>query len=48
MNVVYTASPADGLDVTLDDQHDDWRLLQAPAPDLHEYVREYVTTYGLL
>jgi colanic acid biosynthesis protein WcaH len=48
VNVVYEVSPADGLDVTLDDQHDDWRLLRAPDPDLHEYVRRYVSAYDLL
>jgi len=48
VNVVYEASPVDGLDVTLDDQHDDWRLLRAPDPELHEYVRGYVAAYDLL
>lgn len=48
VNVVFLVRPTDGLTITLDDQHDDWRLLQSPDPSLHEYVREYVETYDLL
>ncbi len=48
VNVVYQASPVDGLDIALDDQHDDWRLLGEPDPALHEYVRRYLSTYELL
>jgi colanic acid biosynthesis protein WcaH len=53
VNVVFRARPADDavdadgtLGVTLDDQHDDWRLLRAPEADLHEYVRQYLSAAG--
>ncbi len=48
INVVHEVTPADGLDVTLDDQHDDWRLLSEREPGLHEYVCEYLDAYDLL
>ncbi|PSQ31857.1 hypothetical protein BRD09_04555 [Halobacteriales archaeon SW_10_68_16] len=41
-------TPADGLDVTLDDQHDDWRLLTERERGLHEYVEAYLDAYDLL
>lgn len=47
VNVVFEVSPTGGLEVSLDEQHDDWRLLQEPDPDLHEYVRRYVERYDL-
>lgn len=47
VNVVHAVVPSDGLDVTLDDQHDDWRLLREPEPGLHEYVRRYLDSYDL-
>jgi len=47
VNVVFEVSPTDGLDVTLDDQHDDWQLLAEPDPSLHEYVRKYIERYEL-
>jgi len=45
--VVYRVTPTDGLDVDLDDQHDDWRLLCEPEPGLHEYVRAYLSRFDL-
>jgi colanic acid biosynthesis protein WcaH len=48
VNVVYEASPVGGLEVTLDDQHDGWRLLRASESSLHEYVCEYLDTYDLV
>jgi colanic acid biosynthesis protein WcaH len=48
VNVVFQVRPEGEFAVTLDDQHDDWRLLAAPEPDLHEYVREYLEAYDLL
>lgn len=47
VNVVYEVS-SETLDVTLDDQHDRWRMLSEPEADLHEYVREYLSAYDLL
>lgn len=46
--IVYRVEPTDGLDVTLDDQHDDWRLLREPESTLHEYVRRYLDRWDLL
>ena len=48
VNVVFLVSPTDGLDITLDSQHDDWRLVHAVDETHHEYVREYVETHDLL
>lgn len=46
VNVVFRARPAAALDVSLDDQHDAWRLVSAPEPELHEYVRRYLVDAG--
>ena len=46
--VVYRVEPTDDLDVTLDDQHDEWRLLRTREPGLHEYVRAYLDRWALL
>lgn len=48
VNVVFLVSPTDGLDITLDSQHDDWRLVRSLDDSAHEYVREYVSAYELL
>lgn len=48
VNIVYEVSPTDGLDVSLDDQHDEWRLLRTREPDLHQYVQQYLADYDLL
>lgn len=49
VNVIYRAIPANSDPViALDDQHSDYRWLAEPEPDLHEYVRAYVTDYDLL
>lgn len=48
VNVVYRVHPEDEFAVTLDDQHDDWRLLADPDPGLHEYVQEYLAAHDLL
>lgn len=49
VNVVYRASPRQDTDeIELDKQHSDYRFLTEAEPDLHEYVREYLTTYDLL
>jgi colanic acid biosynthesis protein WcaH len=46
--VVYRVTPAPPVEVTLDDQHDGWRILREPEADCHEYVREYVDRFDLL
>ena len=46
--IVYLVEPTGGLDVTLDDQHDDWRLLRTREPGLHEYVHAYLDRWALL
>jgi colanic acid biosynthesis protein WcaH len=49
VNVVYRATPASAAyDIELDDQHEAYRFLTELEPDLHEYVREYLTSYELL
>lgn len=49
VNVVYRATPVDDeLGVALDDQHSAYRWLSEPDPELHDYVRAYVSDYGLL
>lgn len=46
--VVYRVEPAGDLDVTLDDQHVDWRLLRTRESGLHEYVGAYLDRWDLL
>jgi len=48
VNVVYEVSQTGALDVSLDDQHDDWRLVREPEQGLHEYVTRYLAEYDLL
>ena len=47
VNVVFLVRPVDGLDVALDSQHDDWRLVHEATDRYHEYVREYVESHDL-
>lgn len=43
VNTVFRVSPSGhDFEITLDDQHDDYRILTEPDGDLHEYVRRYV------
>lgn len=47
VNVVFRAGPvADEFELTLDDQHDDFRFVSGPEPGLHEYVRQYLRDAG--
>ncbi|MEF8775282.1 MAG: NUDIX domain-containing protein [Haloarculaceae archaeon] len=46
--VVYRIEPRADLDVTLDDQHDDWRLLRTRESGLHQYVQAYLDRWDLL
>jgi colanic acid biosynthesis protein WcaH len=49
VNLVYRVAPADAdPDVTLDDQHEDWRVVTERESGLHEYVRRYVEDHDLL
>ncbi|WP_340101660.1 NUDIX domain-containing protein [Salinibaculum salinum] len=48
VNVVFLVTPAGDLNITLDSQHDEWRVVRSPDPSLHDYVSEYITTYNLL
>lgn len=48
VNVVYRATPTDpDPDVTLDEQHGDYRWLAERNSDLHEYVLQYLDDAGL-
>ena len=47
--IVYrleTEASAD--DLTLDEQHDDFRILRSREPSLHQYVEAYLDRFGLL
>lgn len=48
VNIVYLAIPVDAdPTIELDDQHTDYRYLNAVEPDLHEYVREYFDEFDI-
>jgi len=49
VNIVFLAAPAaDEFEIELDEQHSEYRFLTETEPGLHEYVREYIDTYGLV
>ena len=49
VNTVFHVEPVrEEYDITLDDQHTDYRFLTAVEDDLHEYVRLYLTDNDLL
>lgn len=49
VNVVYLATPASAsFEIELDDQHTAHRFVTESDPDLHEYVREYLSEYDLV
>ncbi|MDX1748248.1 MAG: NUDIX domain-containing protein [Halobacteriales archaeon] len=47
VNVVFRGTPAaDEFEVTLDEQHDDYRFVSTPEPGLHEYMKRYLADAG--
>lgn len=47
VNVVFRATPADSeLDIELDEQHDAYRFVSTPDPELHEYMQRYLSDAG--
>jgi hypothetical protein len=49
VNVPFRVTPVDDdFDITLNDQHDDYRFVTELEADLHEYVRQYLTNNHLL
>ncbi len=48
VNVVFLVTPTDEFDVTLDCQHDEWRLVHSLEESAHEYAKEYIQAYNLL
>lgn len=49
VNIVYLVEPTSRpVEIELDDQHEDYRYLSQPEPDLHEYIQEYLETHELL
>lgn len=49
VNILFHARPKfDDFDITLDEQHSEYRFLAERDSELHPYVREYLTTYELL
>ncbi|MFB6113948.1 MAG: NUDIX domain-containing protein [Halodesulfurarchaeum sp.] len=48
VNVVFVAEPRTGSPrIELNDEHDDYRFVSEPRPDLHEYVRRYFEEYDI-
>ena len=45
--VVYRVTPDDSETVTLDEQHDEYRVVTAPPADANEYVVEYFERFDL-
>jgi colanic acid biosynthesis protein WcaH len=49
VNIPFRVTPvANDIEITLDDQHDDYRFITEPEPDLHKYVRLYLVDNDLL
>lgn len=48
VNVVFLISPAAEFDISLDDQHDEWRVVRSLDESAHEYVTEYVDAHDLI
>jgi colanic acid biosynthesis protein WcaH len=48
VNVVFLVTTGENLSITLDSQHDDWRLVDGPDEEYHEYVTEYIESYELV
>ena len=49
VNVPFRVTPTtDEFDITLDDQHDDYRFITDVEAALHEYVRQYLIDNDLL
>lgn len=48
VNVVFLVSPDSDLNITLDSQHSEWRVVRSLDPSLHDYVCEYMSVYNLL
>jgi colanic acid biosynthesis protein WcaH len=49
VNIPFRVTPKnDDFEITLDDQHDDYRFVSELEPGLHEYVRLYLTDNNLL
>ena len=45
--VVYRVTPDADQPITLDSQHDDYRVVTAPPPDANEYVVEYFQRFDI-
>jgi colanic acid biosynthesis protein WcaH len=49
VNIPFRVTPmTEDFEITLDDQHDDYRFITNVEPDLHEYVRQYLIDNDLL
>lgn len=47
VNVVFRGRPAErGFEIELDEQHDAYRFVSTLEPDLHEYMRRYLSDAG--
>lgn len=47
VNIVYLVQPADEFEITLDDQHSEFRLFDEIGSEHHKYVRKYVEEYSV-
>ena len=48
VNVVFLAQASDDEKPSLDHQHSEYRFIDTVEPDLHEYVRQYITENNIL
>lgn len=47
VNVVFQATLAgDAFEIVLDDQHDAYRFVSEPEPELHTYIQQYLVDAG--
>jgi colanic acid biosynthesis protein WcaH len=46
--VIYHLTPEVGATITLDEQHDEYRVVMAPPADANEYVTEYFERFDLV
>lgn len=49
VNIVFRGVPIDDpAEIELDDQHESYRYLREPDPELHEYVKRYLVEFDLV
>lgn len=48
VNIVYLVRPGDEFDISLDEQHSEYRFFHEIGDDHHQYVQRYVNEFELL